>query len=63
MFWEADWRIMGGLHEESDWIGKDTTGGLKHFFLYGSIKAALMIPSGAEPRYLFFLFETSVTWM
>lgn len=62
MFWEADWRIIGGLYEELDRIGKDTTGGLEHF-LYSSIVAALMIPSGAEPRYLFFLFEASVTWM
>jgi hypothetical protein len=51
MFWEADWRIMGGWCMR---IGKDTTGGLEHF-LYSGIVAALMIPNGAEPRYLFVL--------
>lgn len=63
MFWETNGRIMSGLvHEELDRIGKDTTGGLEHF-LYSSIVAALMIPNGAEPRYLIFLFEASGTWM
>jgi hypothetical protein len=63
MFWKANSRIMGGLvHEELDRIGKDTTGGLEHF-LYSSIVAALMIPNGAEPRYLFFLLEASGTLM
>jgi hypothetical protein len=44
----------------ADWFGKDTTGGLEHFYIVAI--ATLMIPypmALTGPRYLFVLFEAS----